>query len=247
MNEIEENIRSVRASLPPAVELVAVSKTHPVEAIREAYRAGQRVFGENKVQEMCAKQPELPGDVRWHLIGHLQSNKVKYIVPFVEMIQSVDSAELLAKIDAAAGKVGRRIDCLLEVRIACEETKYGLEPEAALALALSEQTRHLEHVRVRGLMGMASNTPDREQVRREFFLAQGSVGPASGTGPDDGRALDGHERRLPPLRWNAARRWCGWAAGSSGREITTCKEIIVEEVGKGVCGSGFGNHRRAFQ
>lgn len=168
MSEIEENIRSVRASLPPAVELVAVSKTHPVEAIREAYRAGQRVFGENKVQEMCAKQPELPGDVRWHLIGHLQSNKVKYIVPFVEMIQSVDSAELLVKIDAAAGKVGRRIDCLLEVRIACEETKYGLEPEAALALALSEQTRRLEHVRVRGLMGMASNTPDREQVRREF-------------------------------------------------------------------------------
>ena len=165
MSEIEENIRSVRASLPPAVELVAVSKTHPVEAIREAYRAGQRVFGENKVQEMCAKQPELPGDVHWHLIGHLQSNKVKYIVPFVEMIQSVDSAELLAKIDAAAGKVGRRIDCLLEVRIACEETKYGLEPEAALALALSEQTRRLEHVRVRGLMGMASNTPDREQVR----------------------------------------------------------------------------------
>lgn len=165
---IAENIARIGASLPAGVTLVAVSKTHPAERVLEAYRAGQRIFGENKVQEMCAKYEALPKDIQWHLIGHLQSNKVKYIVPFVQMIHSVDSPELLYKIDAAAQKVGRRIDCLLEVRIAAEDTKFGMEGDQALRLALSEPVRALKNVRVRGLMGMASNTSDESRVRREF-------------------------------------------------------------------------------
>lgn len=165
---IAENIARIKASLPAGVELVAVSKTHPAERVLEAYRSGQRIFGENKVQEMCAKYEALPKDIEWHLIGHLQSNKVKYVVPFVRMIHSVDSPELLRRIDAAAQKVGRTIDCLLEVRIAEEDTKFGMEGEQAVLLALDERTRDLKNVRVRGLMGMASNTSDQGQVRREF-------------------------------------------------------------------------------
>ena len=165
---IAENIARIKASLPAGVELVAVSKTHPAERVLEAYRSGQRIFGENKVQEMCAKYEALPKDIEWHLIGHLQSNKVKYVVPFVRMIPSVDSPELLRRIDAAAQKVGRTIDCLLEVRIAEEDTKFGMEGEQAVLLALDQRTRDLKNVRVRGLMGMASNTSDQGQVRREF-------------------------------------------------------------------------------
>ena len=165
---IAENIARIKASLPAGVELVAVSKTHPAERVLEAYRSGQRIFGENKVQEMCAKYEALPKDIEWHLIGHLQSNKVKYVVPFVRMIHSVDSPELLRRIDAAAQKVGRTIDCLLEVHIAEEDTKFGMEGEQAVLLALDQRTRDLKNVRVRGLMGMASNTSDQGQVRREF-------------------------------------------------------------------------------
>lgn len=170
---IAENIARIQASLPQGVVLVAVSKTHPAETVLQAYRAGQRIFGENKVQEMCAKYQELPKDIEWHLIGHLQSNKIKYIVPFVRMIQSVDSLELLQKIDAAAQKVGRTIDCLLEVRIAEEDTKFGLAGEDALRIASSDTVRALENVRIRGLMGMASNTSDTGQVRREFEYLKG--------------------------------------------------------------------------
>ena len=165
---IAENIARIKASLPAGVELVAVSKTHPAERVLEAYRSGQRIFGENKVQEMCAQYEALPKDIEWHLIGHLQSNKVKYVVPFVRMIHSVDSPELLRRIDAAAQRVGRTIDCLLEVRIAEEDTKFGMEGEQAVLLALDQRTRDLKNVRVRGLMGMASNTSDQGQVRREF-------------------------------------------------------------------------------
>lgn len=128
---IEENISAVKNALGGMATLVAVSKTKSVEDILQAYRAGQRIFGENKVQEMCAKYEVLPKDIEWHMIGHLQSNKVKYIAPFVSMIQSVDSFSLLRKIDAAAQKAGRTIDCLLEVKIAAEDTKYGLTPVEA--------------------------------------------------------------------------------------------------------------------
>ena len=148
--------------------LVAVSKTKPAEDILQAYRAGQRIFGENKVQEMCAKYEVLPKDIEWHMIGHLQSNKVKYIAPFVSMIQSVDSFSLLRKIDAAAQKAGRTIDCLLEVKIAAEDTKYGLTPVEAEEIISSGVAEGMQGVRLCGLMGMASNTDDVHQVRTEF-------------------------------------------------------------------------------
>lgn len=148
--------------------LVAVSKTKSAEDILQAYRAGQRIFGENKVQEMCAKYETLPEDIEWHMIGHLQSNKVKYIAPFVSMIQSVDSFSLLRKIDAAAQKAGRTIDCLLEVKIAAEDTKYGLTPVEAEEIISSGVAEGMQGVRLCGLMGMASNTDDVHQVRTEF-------------------------------------------------------------------------------
>lgn len=148
--------------------LVAVSKTKPAEDILQAYRAGQRIFGENKVQEMCAKYEALPKDIEWHMIGHLQSNKVKYIAPFVSMIQSVDSFSLLRKIDAAAQKAGRTIDCLLEVKIAAEDTKYGLTPVESEEIISSGVAEGMQGVRLCGLMGMASNTDDVHQVRTEF-------------------------------------------------------------------------------
>ena len=157
---IEENISAVKNALGGMATLVAVSKTKPAEDILQAYRAGQRIFGENKVQEMCAKYEALPKDIEWHMIGHLQSNKVKYIAPFVSMIQSVDSFSLLRKIDAAAQKAGRTIDCLLEVKIAAEDTKYGLTPVEAEEIISSGVAEGMQGVRLCGLMGMASNTDD---------------------------------------------------------------------------------------
>ncbi|MBQ7763270.1 MAG: YggS family pyridoxal phosphate-dependent enzyme [Flavobacteriales bacterium] len=165
---IEENISAVKNALGGMATLVAVSKTKPAEDILQAYRAGQRIFGENKVQEMCAKYEALPKDIEWHMIGHLQSNKVKYIAPFVSMIQSVDSFSLLRKIDAAAQKAGRTIDCLLEVKIAAEDTKYGLTPVEAEEIISSGVAEGMQGVRLCGLMGMASNTDDVHQVRTEF-------------------------------------------------------------------------------
>lgn len=165
---IEENISAVKNTLGGMATLVAVSKTKSAEDILQAYRAGQRIFGENKVQEMCAKYEALPKDIEWHMIGHLQSNKVKYIAPFVSMIQSVDSFSLLRKIDAAAQKAGRTIDCLLEVKIAAEDTKYGLTPVEAEEIISSGVAEGMQGVRLCGLMGMASNTDDVHQVRTEF-------------------------------------------------------------------------------
>lgn len=163
---ISENIVRVRGELPAGVELVAVSKGHPAAAVREAYTAGQRVFGENRPQEMAAKHTELPADVRWHQIGHLQTNKVKLIVPFVEMIHSVDSARLAAEISRQATAAGRTIDCLFEIRIAREETKHGWEiQELETWLA---QRPPLPAIRWRGLMGIATNTDDEGVVAQEF-------------------------------------------------------------------------------
>jgi pyridoxal phosphate enzyme (YggS family) len=170
MSTIARNLKEILRETGETVTLVAVSKTHPVEAIREAYRAGQRVFGENKVQEMVAKQPHLPADVQWHLIGHLQTNKVKYIAPFVSMIQSVDSYRLLKEISKEAVRNDRRIDCLLEIFIASEETKFGLDPDEAEELVKASQADPLPGVRVCGVMGMASFTPDRDKVKREFRM-----------------------------------------------------------------------------
>jgi hypothetical protein len=168
MPDIAKNLIEVRNELPAHVRLVAVSKNHPVEAILEAYAAGQRIFGENRVQEMVTKQTVLPGDIEWHLIGHLQTNKVRYIVPFVSMIHSVDSMKLLHEISKEAAKCNKIVDCLLQVYIAAEETKFGLDREEIIELLSSLEKNPLLGIRVRGLMGMASFTENQDQVRREF-------------------------------------------------------------------------------
>lgn len=153
---------------PYNARLVAVSKTHPASAIRELYDAGQRDFGENKVQEITDKQEALPPDIRWHFIGHLQTNKVKYITSFVHLIHSVDSVKVLREINKRAGNDGRRVDCLLQFKIAEEDTKYGLTLADAWELLTSDRYAAMENIRIVGVMGMATFTEDEEQVRTEF-------------------------------------------------------------------------------
>ena len=165
---IQENIREVLSTLPDGVRLVAVSKYHPVEAIREAYDGGQRIFGESKVQEMTAKHDQLPADIEWHFIGHLQTNKVKYIAPYVSLIHGVDSYKLLLEINRQGQRAGRIIPCLLQIHVAQEETKFGFSLEECLQMLALGEWRALPYVSIRGIMGMASNTDDMEQVRREF-------------------------------------------------------------------------------
>lgn len=165
---ITENLNEVRHALPEHVTLVAVSKTHPPEAIQTAYDAGQRIFGENKVQELVAKHEVLPRDIEWHLIGHLQTNKVKYIADFVSFIHAVDSEKLLDEINKRAAKAERVIDVLLQVHIAEEDSKFGFDDAELTAFVSGTGIALHTHVRIRGLMGMATFTDDREQVRREF-------------------------------------------------------------------------------
>lgn len=165
---IADSIQAIEQEIQGRARLIAVTKTKPVAMLQEAYDAGARLFGENKVQEMAEKQPQLPGDVAWHLIGHLQSNKVKYIASFVSLIHSIDSLKLLQEVDKQARKNERVIDCLLQIHIADEETKFGLLPQEAEALLQSESLNDLQNVRIVGLMGLATNTDDNEQVRREF-------------------------------------------------------------------------------
>ena len=165
---VAENLQLIKEKIPAHVTLVAVSKTKPDEAIMEAYRAGHRDFGENKVQDLAAKQERLPADIRWHMIGHLQSNKVKYLAPKVYMLHGVDSLKLLGVIDREAEKNNRIIDCLLQVRIALEETKFGLTEEDLMLLVRSDAFLEMNHVRIRGLMGMATYTENSNQIREEF-------------------------------------------------------------------------------
>ena len=165
---VSDNLNKVKQHVPSHVTLVAISKTHPVDQIMEAYNAGQRVFGENKVQEMVSKQEVMPKDIQWHLVGHLQSNKIKYIAPFVTLIHSVDSLKLLVAINKEAVKADRVIDCLLQVYIAEEETKFGLSVEELTELLESEEYKQLTHVRVCGVMGMATFTDNEDQIRKEF-------------------------------------------------------------------------------
>lgn len=165
---IKERILSLKAALPEGVTLVAVSKTYPAETVMEAYRAGQRVFGENRVQELVAKQEALPGDIQWHLIGHLQTNKVKYIAPFVSLIHSVDSAKLLDVIHEQALRNGRVIDVLMEVHVAREKSKHGWAEEDLFAYMASGDWKTLSGVRLRGIMGVATFTEDETLVRSEF-------------------------------------------------------------------------------
>ena len=165
---VAANIQKIKEEIPSYVNLVAVSKTKPIELIQEAYQAGQRIFGENKVQEMASKQLELPNDIEWHMIGHLQTNKVKYIAPFVSLIHSVDSLKLLETINKEAIKNNRIIHCLLQVYIASEETKFGLdELELAEILKVINSELFL-NIKIVGLMGMASNTENQEIISKEF-------------------------------------------------------------------------------
>lgn len=165
---VSENLISVKNTIPERVALVAVSKTMPAATVVEAYKAGQRLFGENKVQELTNKQPLLPADIKWHFIGHLQSNKVKYMASFVHMIESVDSLKLLAEINRQAEKAGSIINCLLQFHIAEEESKFGLNHEEARQMLCDPMIPHLKNIIIAGVMGMATFTDDMAQVRKEF-------------------------------------------------------------------------------
>ncbi|MFY9150883.1 MAG: YggS family pyridoxal phosphate-dependent enzyme [Prolixibacteraceae bacterium] len=167
---VAENIEKIKKSLPDQVQLVAVSKTKPAELILEAYQVGQRAFGENKVQELCRKYEELHKNIEWHYIGHLQTNKVKYIAPFVHLIHGVDSFKLLKTIDSEAKKANRTIPCLLQFHIAEEETKFGFSLEEVENILNSEEFKLLKNVQVSGVMGMATYTDDETQIRKEFAL-----------------------------------------------------------------------------
>ena len=165
---IAERIHALTSQLPQGVRLVAISKFHPAEAIAEAYAAGQRLFGESRVQELQAKHEALPKDIEWHFIGHLQTNKVKYIVPYVSLIHGIDSFRLLAEVDRQAERVGRTVGCLLQMHIAREETKFGFSFEECRQLLQEGEWRQLHHVRLCGMMGMATNTDNMQQVEEEF-------------------------------------------------------------------------------
>ena len=167
---IADNLKQVLAELPQGVRLVAVSKFHPNEAIEEAYQTGQRIFGESKVQEMTAKYESLPKDIEWHFIGHLQSNKIKYMIPYVAMIHGIDTYKLLAEVNKQAGKAGRTVNCLLQIHVAQEETKFGFSPEECREMLDAGEWKALAHVRICGLMGIASNTDNIEQINGEFRL-----------------------------------------------------------------------------
>ncbi len=166
--DVQSNLKKVRKDIPAHVTLVAVSKTKPVEMIRAAYDAGQRDFGENKAQDMAAKYPQLPKDIRWHFIGHLQTNKVKYIAPFVSLIHAADSLKILKEINKQALKNNRVIDCLLEFHIAQETSKFGLDLPSAEEILKTEEYRQMKNIRLCGVMGMATYTDDTEQIRSEF-------------------------------------------------------------------------------
>lgn len=169
---ISKNLKEVRSTLSDGVCLVAVSKYHPIEAVEEAYKEGQRVFGESREQELRVKHEALPKDIQWHFIGHLQTNKVKYIAPYVTMIETVDSLKLLREIDRQGEKCGRVIDVLLELHLAQEETKSGMQPEDCMALLDGGEWRELHNVHIRGIMMMASNTDDTEEIKSEFRKAR---------------------------------------------------------------------------
>lgn len=165
---IAENLKNFKSELPENVTLVAVSKTKPVSDLMEAYNAGQRVFGENKIQEMEAKWQEMPKDVKWHMIGHVQRNKVKYMAPFVSLIHAVDSLKLLKEINKEAKKNERVIECLLQIKIAEEDSKFGMNEADAASLLTSEEFKKFQNVKIIGLMGMATFTDDKKQISEEF-------------------------------------------------------------------------------
>jgi PLP dependent protein len=196
--QIAENIRRLKQSIPSGVRLVAVSKTVPESVIMEAYQSGHKLFGENRVQDLIKKQAKLPADIEWHMIGHLQSNKVKFIAPFVSLIHSVDDADLLSVINREALKNKRILPCLLQLRIAKEETKYGLTLQKATEILSSPEFRSMENVRITGLMGMATFTDDTATVRAEF------------------RYLSSCFRQIKADFFSAAPQFCELSMGMSG-------------------------------
>jgi pyridoxal phosphate enzyme (YggS family) len=165
---IQKNLLHIKSTLPERVTLVAVSKTKPVSDLMEAYNAGQRVFGENKIQEMVDKWEQMPKDIEWHMIGHVQTNKVKYMASFVSLIHGVDSLKLLEEINKQALKNNRIIDCLLQIYIAEEESKFGLDEEELSALLTSTTFKEMKNIRIVGLMGMATFTDNQNQIKKEF-------------------------------------------------------------------------------
>ncbi|WP_159802059.1 YggS family pyridoxal phosphate-dependent enzyme [Flavobacterium sp. MK4S-17] len=165
---IANNLQNIKTSLPPHVTLVAVSKTKPVADLMEAYNAGQRTFGENKIQEMAEKWEQMPKDAEWHMIGHVQTNKVKYMAPFVSLVHGVDSLKLLKEINKQAKKNNRVINCLLQMHIAEEETKFGMDEKELEELLASEEFAQMENIKVKGLMGMATFTDNEQQIAKEF-------------------------------------------------------------------------------
>lgn len=165
---IQSNLNTIKATLPEHVTLVAVSKTKPVSYLMQAYEAGQRIFGENKIQEMTEKWEEMPKDIQWHMIGHVQSNKVKFMAPYVTLIHGVDSLKLLQEINKQALKNNRTIDCLLQIYIAEEESKFGLDEKELNELLTSVEFNELKNIRILGLMGMATFTEDQNQIKKEF-------------------------------------------------------------------------------
>lgn len=166
---IKDNLSTIKSSLPSHVTLVAVSKTKPIADLMEAYNAGQRIFGENKIQEMTEKWEQMPKDIQWHMIGHVQSNKVKYMIPYVSLIHGVDSLKLLKEINRLAAKWKRTVDCLLQIHIAEEDTKFGLDGQELNEILQSEELKTFENIRIVGLMGMATFTENNEQIKREFL------------------------------------------------------------------------------
>jgi pyridoxal phosphate enzyme (YggS family) len=165
---IAQNLLKIKSTLPEQVTLVAVSKTKPVADLMEAYEAGQRIFGENKIQEMAEKWEQMPKDIQWHMIGHVQTNKVKFMAQFVSLIHGVDSLKLLQEINKQAQKNNRVIDCLLQIHIAEEETKFGLDEKELATLLSSNEFQEMKNIRIVGLMGMATFTDNKEQIKKEF-------------------------------------------------------------------------------
>lgn len=168
MYDVAKNLHEVLDQLPKGVRLVAISKFHPEEYLSAAYAEGQRIFGESHEQELAKKVADLPKDIEWHFIGHLQTNKIKYIVPYVALIHGIDSYKLLAEVDKQAAKAGKTVNCLLQLHIAREETKFGFSFDECREMLAAGEWRELKHIRICGLMGMATNTDNDEQIKTEF-------------------------------------------------------------------------------
>ncbi|WP_339873641.1 YggS family pyridoxal phosphate-dependent enzyme [Olleya marilimosa] len=181
---IKQNLNQIQATLPKHVTLVAVSKTKPVSDLMEAYNAGQRIFGENKIQEMADKFQEMPKDIKWHMIGHVQTNKVKYMAEFVDLIHGVESFKLLKEINKQAKKHDRAIDCLLQIKIASEDSKFGMSIPDATTLLASKDFSALKNINVIGVMGMATFTEDQNQIKQEFDLLKSTFDSLQKTHPN---------------------------------------------------------------